>query len=319
MMRNSILFTLLLAVAFHTWAQTDADKVRSTVTQNDIEAHIYFLASDELRGRATGSPEIDIAASYLANHLRRYGVQPAGDDGTYYQQVAFEKVTPPETIEVKLESLNLTDFINLKVSNTAFQGDAVYLGYGGEEDFKTIDVKGKLVLVQAGEEGASDMMSSYRAAMKKRKLAQEAGASALVEIISLSEAQLASMKHYFNESSIGLASEEGASEFIHLWGIQGGDSELSTKEHGTQNAVELTIEGIKHEKMPGRNVVGYLEGSDPELKDEFVVYSAHYDHVGVGKPNAEMDSIYNGARDNAVGTVTTFDIIFLVLYGDAFQ
>ena len=56
--------------------------------------------------------------------------------------------------------------------------------------------------------------------------------------------------------------------------------------------------------MPSKNVVGMVEGTDPELKDEFIIYSAHYDHLGLGKPNAEGDSIYNGARDNAVGVVT---------------
>jgi Zn-dependent M28 family amino/carboxypeptidase len=76
---------------------------------------------------------------------------------------------------------------------------------------------------------------------------------------------------------------------------------------GARKAVELRIQGIAKDKMGGRNVLGYLEGTDPELKDEFVIYSAHYDHVGVGKPNAEMDSIYNGARDNAVGTVTVMN------------
>ena len=104
-MRISTLVILLLAGSFFTQAQTDAEKVRSTISKNDIEAHIYFLVSDELRGRATGSAEIDIAASYLANNLRRYGVKPAGDDGSYYQQVKFEKVSPPESIEMHMKNL----------------------------------------------------------------------------------------------------------------------------------------------------------------------------------------------------------------------
>jgi len=303
-MRIFTLIVALLAGSFFTQAQTDAEKVRATISKNDIEAHIYFLASDELKGRATGSAEIDIAANYLANNLRRYGVKPAGDNGSYYQQVKFEKVSPPESIEMQMKNLHLTEFINLKVSEMNFEGDAVFLGYGSEEDFKSNDVSGKLVLTFAGNEGATGMMQSYRARIKKREMAQKAGAVALVEIATLSEPEKASLAHHFNESRVTLEAKEGASQFIHLWGLIKPDAEMPKLKMGSSKPVELRINGISTEKMGGRNVLGYLEGTDPELKDEFIVYSAHYDHVGVGKPNAEMDSIYNGARDNAVGTVT---------------
>ena len=126
------------------------------------ENRLFFLASDELKGRATGSPEIDIAASYLANNLRRYGVKPAGDKGSYYQQVRFEKVSPPESVELQMKNLNLSEFINLKVSDMSFEGDAIFLGYGSEEDFKSNDVKGKVVLAFAGNEGATGAVRQSR-------------------------------------------------------------------------------------------------------------------------------------------------------------
>lgn len=306
-MRISTLLILLFAGSFFVQAQTDAEKVRSTISKNDIEAHIFFLASDELKGRATGSPEIDIAASYLANNLRRYGVKPAGDDGSYYQQVDFEKVSPPESIELNMKDLNLSEFINLKISEMTFEGDAVFLGYGSEEDFKTNDVKGKLVLTYAGNEGATDMMQSYRAGIKKREMAQDAGAVALVEIVTLSDPEKASLGHHFNESRVTLGSKSEEPQLVHLWGMSKSDAEMPELKMGARKPVKLSINGISKEKMGGRNVLGYLEGTDPDLKDEFIIYSAHYDHVGVGKPNAEMDSIYNGARDNAVGTVTVLN------------
>src|SRR5690606_38576112 len=64
----------------------------------------------------------------------------------------------------------------------------------------------------------------------------------------------------------------------------------------------LSIQGATPQKLSTRNVVGFLEGSDPKLKNEILVLSAHYDHIGTGKKNAEGDSIFNGARDNALGT-----------------
>jgi hypothetical protein len=306
-MRIPTLIILLMAGTFFVQAQTDAEKVRATISKNDIEAHIYFLASDELKGRATGSPEIDIAASYLANHLRRFGVKPAGDDGSYYQQVKLEKVSPPESIEMTMKNLNLSEFINLKVSNMEFEGDAIFLGYGTEDDFSSNDVKGKLVLVLAGQEGETEMMQSYRAGRKKRDLANSGGAVALVEIVNLSDSEKGRMAHHFNEPRVTLGAKDEEPEFVHLWGIPQADADLSKLKKGAEKTAVLSIRGISTENMGGKNVLGYLEGSDPELKDEFVIYSAHYDHVGVGKPNAEMDSIYNGARDNAVGTVTVMN------------
>lgn len=306
-MLKSILCALLMAGTFTIQAQTDAAKVRSTVSKKDIEAHIFFLASDELKGRATGSAEIDIAASYLANNLRRYGVKPAGENNSYYQQVKFEKVSQPESISWKFDQEPSDKFINLSVENMDFKGDALFLGYGSEEDFKSHDVSGKLVVVNGGLEGESNLIINYRAGMKKRKLAEEAGARGLIEVVKLSDADYARMVHSFNEPRMGLSSQDDEPRFIHLWNVTGSEGRVLDLKTGFESESELTIQGIKKEMMVGRNVVGYLEGTDPKLKDEFIVYSAHYDHVGVGKPNAEMDSIYNGARDNAVGTVTVLN------------
>ncbi len=306
-MHKTVLCALLFAGTLFAQAQTDAEKVRSTVSKNDIEAHIFFLASDELKGRATGSEEIDIAASYLANNLRRYGVKPAGENNSYYQQVKFEKLMQPESVIWKFEKWQSDKFINLSVENIDFKGDAVFLGYGSEEDFKSNDVKDKLVVVYGGLEGESGLMVNYRAGVKKRKLAQEAGASGLIEMVKLSDAEFDYMAHSFNTNRVGLSSKDSEPRFVHLWSLQEGQDELEKLATGTVAASELSIRGVKKEMMGGRNVIGYLEGTDPKLKDEFIIYSAHYDHVGVGKPNAEMDSIYNGARDNAVGTVTVLN------------
>ena len=85
----------------------------------------------------------------------------------------------------------------------------------------------------------------------------------------------------------------------HLW-MNRASGEVPTN----GDSAALTISGAKIEKFDSQNIVGFIEGSDKKLKEEMVVYSAHYDHVGIGTANAEGDSIYNGSRDNAVGTVT---------------
>jgi len=85
-------------------AQTEIEKVNSTVSKNEIESQIYFLASDELKGRETGSQEIDIAAAYLANMLRKYGVKPIGENNSYYQNVQLEKISPAKHLEIELNN-----------------------------------------------------------------------------------------------------------------------------------------------------------------------------------------------------------------------
>lgn len=140
---------------------TDKDKTEATVSKSNIEGHIYFLADDLLKGRETGTPENKIAAAYLANTLRRYGVKPNPQTGDYYQRM---------TLQVR---------------------------------------------PRRGEPAVP---------------------------------------------------------------------------------------------VESQNVIGIVEGTDPVLKNEYIIYSAHYDHVGVHKSNVPNDSIFNGARDNAVGTTTVLSM-----------
>lgn len=304
------LLTVCSLCAFVTlYAQTESEIAASTVFKNDIEGHIYFLASDELKGRQTGSDELDIAAAYIANNLRRYGVKPAGPDGSFYQEVPLEKIGVPTTMDLSLNGKAGKKFLAMSVKNMDYEGDAVYLGFGTKEDFEKNDVKGKLVVVKAGTAETEGMRAKYGAGRAKRELAKEAGAIGLVELADVDENMWDRYAHYFNEPKTGLKSSDAMEEkFLHMWMV---DKEMAWSAElakAKKINAHLKIEGIATEYLSSRNVVGYLEGSDPKLKDEFVIYSAHYDHVGIGKPNAENDSIYNGARDNAVGTVTVLSV-----------
>lgn len=301
-MQRLILFIVLFPLAYLSGAQTDVEKVNETVTKNDIEGHIYFLASDELRGRETGTPEIDIAAAYLANSFRRYGVKPA-DNGSYYQNVELEKVTAANDLLVNLNDIKSNKLLPLEAGNFNYNGDAVFLNYGLEEDYNKKDVKGKLIIVKAGTAEKSDPRSSFRTARTKRKLALEKGAAGLIELSNANDELWTQLSGFFGGDKLGLK-DEGDKKSIHLW-LQDEDGSIEKALTSTKKiSGKLNISGIEKKPVPSRNVVGMVEGTDPKLKDEFIIYSAHYDHNGVGKPNAENDSIYNGARDNAAGTVT---------------
>jgi len=308
-MKKTILSVFTLCLGLSIQAQTDAELASSTVLKSDIESHIYFLASDELKGRQTGSDELKIAAAYIANTLKKFGVKPAGENGSFYQNVPMEKISPATNISLKINDIVCDKFLAVHAKNIDFKGEAIYLGYGTKEDFEGKDLKGKVLIVKGGTTETKDPRSKFMAGRAKRALAIEVGAIGLIELAEIDQSIWDRYAHYFNEPKTGLKSNEEKEEsFIHLWMADEGMTIAAKLAASKKLQTELKIEGIKTELISSRNVVGYLEGSDPKLKDEFIIYSAHYDHVGIGKPNAENDSIYNGARDNAVGTVTVLSV-----------
>jgi hypothetical protein len=293
----SILFALVFTSILS--AQTDTEKAAETVSKSEIEGHIYFLADDLLKGRATGSPELKIAASYLANTLRSYGVKPNPASGDYYQQVTLYRSFLKEDINLALSGNTLPEVVAFDIDAVNSKEEAIYLNYGLEADYKDKDAKGKLIVVKAGTPDASELRPALRSRALKRELAIKNGAKGLIEIGSFDEAIWPRFKHAFEER-VGLSKSGKDSLPLYLW-VQTSKEELAKL--GTEPLdIAIKSSGIQQEILQSQNVVGMLEGTDPKLKEEYIIYSAHYDHVGMGKPNAEGDSIYNGARDNAIGT-----------------
>jgi hypothetical protein len=303
-MKKTILSLITLCLGLSIQAQSNAELVSSTVVKSDIESHIYFLASDELKGRQTGSDELKIAAAYLANHLRKYGVKPAGENGSFYQNVPLETVSAPSNISLKLNDITGAQFLGVSVKNIDYDGEAVFLDFGSKEDFEKVDVKGKLVITKAGNPESTNMMSKLMAGRAKRELAKSFGVAGLIELIEVEQNMWERFAHYFNEGQTGLKNPEKTEKFVHIYMGDPAMTNAVSMANAKSITANLKVEGIETKEFSSRNVVGYLEGTDPKLKDEFIIYSAHYDHVGIGKPNAENDSIYNGARDNAIGTAT---------------
>ncbi len=303
------LLTLVLSLAFTVAnGQSEAEKVTSTVSKADIEGHIYFLASDELKGRGTGTPELDIAAQYLATSLHRYGVKPVpGAKNGYFQEVTLTETSAPKKLSLRLNQYETSKILTVSSRNADFNGSAVYLNYGEAKDFRKQDVKGKMVVVKAGTPGKTDLPSVMGNGAEKRRLAAEKGAAGLIEIIELPDNVWANAEHHFNGGKMAVAAPQGQEPFLHVW-VQHNSAIANALQSKKDIAASLTIAGISHSTVTSKNVVGMVEGTDPKLKDEYIIYSAHYDHVGIGQPNAEQDSIYNGARDNAVGTVTVLSM-----------
>jgi hypothetical protein len=158
-----------LTVLFITscFAQDTKTQIETTITSDVIKGHIYFLADDLLKGRETGTPENKIAAAYLANQLRTYGVKPNPETGDFYQEVKLQKESAPTTLELKLNDVSIKNLVALSSSNVDFSGNAMYLGYGLEEDYAGQDTKGKVLLIKAGSEDTIDARASFRLRSQK--------------------------------------------------------------------------------------------------------------------------------------------------------
>ena len=319
-MKTQTLLTFFLGLSLAAFAQkTSAPEF--ALTQDEVEVPLRFLASDELGGRRTGSNGNLIAARYIAEHLRTYGYQPAAGLNGYFQPIGFQASTPPATASLMIGKTAYQfkeDFLFMTGDAAALNKvEVVFAGHGwvdektGQDDYKGKDVKGKLVIVLPGPPEETSRQAIFEAMPKKRDWAYERGAVGLIELYRISALPWNFFSRYFGRESLRLApkdSNKPSNKLIYGWlKEKSGISDIKDLQEGKKLKANLASSGFSRRDIPGQNVVGVLEGSDPQLKNEYLIVSAHYDHVGMGKEGGNAytkeDSIFNGARDNAMGTV----------------
>lgn len=312
-------FSILLSfLSISSWAQMNGHSVPEfDLTKMEVEAHLRFLASDALQGRRTGEPGNVIAAAYLKSQLQAYGVQPIPGQADYFQPVALRQSIPPQsgTLTWKDKTFQHGDNMLVLAGNGInTTATAVFVNYGwvddekGTDDYKDIDVKGKIVLSIMGTADNQTPQGIFRTMRKKREIAAQKGAIALVELYRLPPTFWNNVKGYFGNPRLELVEGDDNDPGIPYVWLNEGDSQLSKTIQDAKSAggkLELNAGASAYASVESSNVAGWIEGSDPKLKDEYVLLSAHYDHVGVGKQGGSYtaeDSIFNGARDNAFGT-----------------
>ena len=308
-----------------------------------IRAHVKFLADDLLEGRGTGTRGGDIAANYIATQFALDGLKPAGDDGTYLQKVNFTGVlTLPATtlsllpahgapIDLKLGE----DFVtNNQTQTPSVELDApiVFVGYGIEapeyhwNDFKGIDVKGKVILVIVNEPPSQDPKFFMAEAMtyygRWTYKFEEAARRGAVGALIIHRTDLASyawqvVRSSWSNEQVYLRDDHDpkleAASWIQLdvarqlFEASGVKLEEMIKLAGTRqfHARELPVRLKAHlvsqvREFASYNVLAMLPGTDPGPPTQAVIYSAHYDHLGID-PKLPGDKIYNGAVDNGTG------------------
>ncbi len=287
----------------------------ATNQERRFQAHVDFLACDELAGRGIGSPGIEQAAEYIARQFALAGLEPAGDDGSYFQTFplavrrtltdASRLTFAGDTVERRLNK----DFVPFHFSsNDEFSGQIVFCGYGivasekDHDDFATLDLAGKVALMFRGEPDAwaDQSGSSTQHAMFRNKVynAKDRGAVAVLivnkkpqegEPDELVEFQAQSSEAFgipaFHLTRV-LAEERLTSAGLgSLDDLQERLDAGSFVSAALPHAQASGYAGLVTENAPVRNVVGLLrgQGQGPPA-DECIVIGAHYDHLGIKKP-----------------------------------
>ena len=305
-MKTLLAIVLFLSPLSFLLAQPDSSvDAAESVQPTKVTQHIRFLASDELRGRDTGSPELAIAARYLAEQFRAYGLDTVAGAGDYFQPVKLVSAKPPAqaTLSYGDETFQIaSDLLVLSGDSVTLQAPVVYANYGTADELDDAAVAGKIVVTKAGAEGVTNPQSFFFMATEKRERVAERGGVALIELYRSNQAPWPLLVQYLNteQISLGQPDEEAEALLPVLW-LNDPKGERLTLFQEEDEAANLTIARKEDTEVPAKNVVAAVAGTDPTLRDEYVVLSAHYDHIGTGQSPNPNDSIYNGARDNALG------------------
>jgi hypothetical protein len=306
-------------------------------------ADVTYLASDALQGRGNGSPELDQAADYIAAEFRKAGLQPAGDNGTYFQN--FEITTGAvlgARNELSIAGVALKtnqDFLPILFSNTAvFDGPLIFAGYGitapeyHYDDYSGIDPKDKIVVVFEHEPQENDPNSvflgkdytAHSSFTNKAINARLHGAKGIVFITEPSHQteDLGPTERQVEETDMGIPAVHVKRDFVmkpfaargkDLAALQQAiDKDLQPQSFELPGVTAHIATEVGRMRKTVKNVIAALPGSDPSLKDQWIVIGAHYDHLGLGNRNSLAPSligqVHHGADDNASGTAGVMEI-----------
>ena len=300
-------------------------KAALTIRPADVQRHINVIADDSMLGRDTPSRGLDLTAQYVADQFRKAGLKPAGESGTYFQRYAIQRkaLDAPASV-VKFEANGVSADAEFSADARWFRGDVPAQSLKGEPVFVGAPPADKGLKPDAGQlrgkiVGVVADFSSPSSAANVNRTLQALYAvepSAILIISNRDSAAFALLVRAQSQArlSIGASRNPPVIEVAerHLGRALNIDLQLfrtnPTYEGKVIPGLTVTIaakETILSEAT-APNVVAVLEGTDPVLRNEYVVYSAHMDHIGVrpGQP----DSINNGADDDASGTVGLIEL-----------
>ncbi|MBU1677543.1 MAG: M28 family peptidase [Bacteroidetes bacterium] len=348
-MKNRILLIFCITnLLIGTLTAQQKDEIAIT----NIKANLEFLASDELEGREATSRGEKIASLFIASELQKIGFKPFGDSGSYFQKFNMDVLGINTNSQIKIVNKKgdatqfnidadfLIDKRNLPDESFANKDvEVVFAGYGltadelNYDDYKNLDVTGKVVLVLDGmpkvdneEELNSQIRRNYGRWSSKITNAQNRGAVGL--LIVPGDEMLANWDRFSGwmmSPSFRMHEEEKSISEKHIPAVLLNEKTIENLLDGEKHGYAALKECLTSNSIPGsfkikkkvsfsystfreireaRNVIGFLEGSDDILKNEFVSIGAHYDHLGKSE-----EVIFNGADDNGSGTVGVLEAV----------
>jgi len=334
--KEMITVWLLFGLLCSTAAAQDVQAAR-------IRAHTRFLSHDLLEGRGVGTRGGDLATEYIATQFALAGLKPGGDNETFFQAVPLVGVSPDPTTRLeaihasgRLEFAWAKDFVGVTETQRAevqLDAEAIFVGHGivapeyDWDDFKGVDVKGKILILFTNEPPSTDprffqgrALTYYGRWTYKYEQAARLGAAGCIIIHTPATAGYGwdVVRNSWGKENMQMRLLPGAPalQFAGWVTSEAGARLLALSGHKME---ELLAEADKREFRPtplgiriraslrygvrevvSRNVIGIAPGSDPALSQEAVLFTAHWDHLGIGTP-VNGDPIYNGALDNATG------------------
>ena len=358
---------LLIFIFSNSFAQVN--NVSQFISKENIIKNIFILGSDKFEGRGTGEPGGKKAAKFLAGEFKNLNLIPIGKDSSYFQPIRLHGGKPLSSSKLVLYSgIEQKEFKLWDDYLIYFSGEQtfipapielVFVGYGiiapeyDYNDYQSVNVEGKIVVFLDGEPNSGDELYfkgniptiySYPEIKQRVALSRGAKGSILIPDIYHGSVNWEKLKRDFSFEDVSLASTV-ANNLAILFNPSSAQTLFSNSEYSLFNIYNLqsnslmnsfqmncgfSFKGDFNERdFTSSNIIGMVEGSDPEMKDSYLIISAHYDHLGIGFPIAG-DSIYNGVFDNASGVSALLElarifsedikparsVIFIILTGE---
>jgi aminopeptidase YwaD len=343
-MKRTLLFiSSCIILIFFGCSPTVREFISNEITTQELQHHIKYLASDELRGRKAGEEGNRLAAKYIADKFKMYGLLPCGNDGTYYQNFSFVstmKAGPKNNLSLLYNGKQTNYTLNeqfkplLISADTTLTGHVVFAGYGISaadslhyNDYASIDIKNKIVMIMRYSPDTSEysQFAQYSSTMAKLFTARDKGAAGVILVTAPPNEKgdnfITSDDPRLGSSSIAVVSMKwiDAQSILNKMGMNLIEIKHlidSTKSPKSIDLPSITITlqtQIEKIYAQSANVLGYLSGSDSILKNEVLVIGAHFDHLGMGGEgsgslNPDTIAIHHGADDNASGTAGILEL-----------
>ncbi len=323
----TFLFTILISASCTV-------KYNSAITENDLKDHLRFLASDSLKGRSPGTPEDSVSIDYIASEFNKYGLEPYFAEGYVQKFDIIQNISASDSNALIFDGTSYAqheEFLPRNFSaNANLSAEIAFAGYGFNietdsftwNDYSNSDLDGKWAMILLGEPENKEIFMSRSRERDKAMLAMDKGAAGVLFVAGKEYDPTDNIEHPGgNEPALNIPviqiKRDLADRILASVNFTLGELESSIISSGSTGVIsvdkilEAEIRMNRNYSHTG-NVAAWLEGTDPVLKDEWIIIGAHHDHLGMGGEGSssrrpDTIAVHYGADDNASGVATLLE------------